>query len=79
MCEKMNTETSIVMDYVCTHPYSSIVDIADALDMNVTSVDKIVNDLHNEWKVFIIRDHFDPLCGLVPYDSPLVEPEIESK
>lgn len=79
MCEKMNTESNIIMDYVYRHPYSSILDIADALDMNLAGVDKILNELHNEWKVFIIRDHFDPLYGIVPYDSPLVEPETDSK
>ena len=75
----MNTESNIVMDYVYKHPYSSIIDIADGLDMSIKSVEKIVNDLHNEWKVFIIREHFDPMYGSVPYDSPLIEPETESK
>ena len=67
------------MEYVYSHPYRSILDIANALGMTVGAVDRIVNDLHNEWKVFIIRDHFDPFYGIVPYDSPLIEPEIESK
>ena len=75
----MSTESNIVMDYVFRHPYSSIIDIADALDMSITSIERIVNDLHNEWKVYIVRDHFDPTYGIVPYDSPLVEPETDSK
>ena len=75
----MSTEYQTIMDYVYTHPYSSMIDIADALDMTVGSVEKIVGDLHDQWKVFIVRDHYDPMYGIVPYDSPLVEPEIDSK
>ena len=75
----MNTESSIVLDYVYTHPYRSIVDIADALNMSIATIENIVNELHNEWKVYIIRDHFVPMYGLVPYDSPLVEPENDCK
>ena len=77
--EKMNMERVIVMDYVYKHPYRSIVDIADALNMSITTIEEIVNELHNDCKVYIIRDHFVPMHGFVPYDSPLVEPETDYK
>ena len=75
----MEPEQATVMDYVYKHPYRSIADIADALNMSVDQVEFIVNNLHNDWKVSIVYDHFDSMYGYTKYDSPLVEPEIDSK
>lgn len=75
----MEPEHARVMDYVYTHPYRSITDIADALNMGVEKVEFIVTNLHNDWKVSIVYDHFDSMYGYTKYDSPLVEPGIDSK
>ena len=72
----MDNEHTTVMEYVYRHPYRSIADIADALDMALGRADEIIEDLHRECRVLIIREHFVPLYGrYVSYDSPLVEPE----
>jgi len=72
-------ESARVMEYVYEHPYRSIADIADALNMAVETVEGIIKKLHNDWKVCIVYEHFDPMYGYTKYDSPLVEPEIDSK
>lgn len=71
----MNDQCQQVLEYVNKHPYRSIAEIADALNMPVNDVETIVNGLHEERRVLVVRDHFVPQYGFVPYDSPLVEPE----
>lgn len=75
----METDYANVLEYVNGHPYRSIADIAEALGLDIGLAEAIVHSLHNEWKVYVIYDHFDPMYGYTRYDSPLVEPEIDSK
>ena len=75
----MDTEHIRVMEYVNKHPYHTIVDAADALNMAIERVEAIAKDLHREWKILIVHEHYHPQYGFIPYDSPMLEPELDSK
>lgn len=75
----MDAEAVVILDYVRKHPYRSIKDIAAALGIPAERAERILRKLHDEWNVYVLRDHFVPEYGFVPYESPLVEPESDSK
>ena len=75
----MDAEHVKVMEYVHTHPYRTIADVATALNMALDRVETIAKDLHREWKVYIVHEHYHPQYGFIPYDSPVLEPELDSK
>jgi DNA-binding Lrp family transcriptional regulator len=77
--ENMDEEHIRIMEYVNKHPYQTIMDVANALNMTIETVEAIAKDLQMDWKILIVHEHYHPQYGFIPYDSPMLEPEVDSK